>query len=181
VGDFDLFTVNGKVMRHNKDTLWKGVLQWVLADLLRFVFPNAEEVFDFDRKFVYLDKELAQLDAGAGKRTDIRYADNLVKVFRKDGEEEWVLVHVEVQDATKAADRPLFPERMFRYYYRSFDRHQKPVVAIAILCGPDGELLKGGYRHEFMNTSVQYDYNTLCILDYSDMELEESDNPFARR
>ncbi|HEV9036021.1 MAG TPA: hypothetical protein VGQ51_05355 [Puia sp.] len=30
-----------------------------------------------------------------------------------------------------------------------------------------------------MNTRVQYDYNTLCILDYSDKELEESENPFA--
>jgi len=30
-----------------------------------------------------------------------------------------------------------------------------------------------------MNTRMQYDYNTLFILDYSDKELEESENPFA--
>ena len=109
----------------------------------------------------------------------MRSVDNLVKVFRKDGSEEWILIHIEVQDITKAEDRPLFPERMFRYYYRCFDRHNKPVVAIAIFCGPDGKKFKGSYTHEFMNTRVQYDYNTLCILDYSDKELEESTNPFA--
>ena len=94
-------------MQHNKDILWKGVLQWVLDDLLRFVFPNADQVFDFQKKFNYLDKELAELNPGPGKGTDVRYVDNLVKVFRKDGGEEWILVHVEVQDTTKAG-RPAF-------------------------------------------------------------------------
>jgi hypothetical protein len=165
--------------QHNKDTLWKGVLQWVLDDLLRFVFPNADQVFDLEKKFTYLDKELAEVDPGPGKKTDVRHVDNLVKVFRKDGGEEWILVHVEIQDTTRSEDRPLFPERMFRYFYRCFDRHQKPVVAIAIFCGADGKQLMGSYRYDFMNTRVQYDYNTLCILDYSDKELAESDNPFA--
>ena len=72
-------------MQHNKDILWKGVLQWVLDDLLRFVFPNADQVFYFQKKFGYLDKELAELNPGPGKKTDVRSVDNLVKVFRKDG------------------------------------------------------------------------------------------------
>ena len=166
-------------MQHNKDKLWKGILEWVLDDLLRFVFPNAEEVFDLDKRIVYLDKELAALDPEPGKTASTRFADNLAKVYRKDGGEEWVLVHVEVQDKTAATGRPMFPERMFRYFYRCFDRHQRPVVAIAIFCGPDGKLLEGCYKYEFMNTRVQYEYNTLCILDYSDNELQESENPFA--
>jgi hypothetical protein len=166
-------------MRHNRDILWKGVLRWVLDDLLRFVFPNADKVFDFHKGFELLDKELAEVNPGPGKKTDVRSVDNLVKVFRKDGREEWLLIHIEIQDITKAKERPLFPARMFRYYYRCFDRHQKPVVAIALFCGPDGKQFKGGYKYEFMGTRVLYDYNTLCILDYSDTELEESRNPFA--
>lgn len=166
-------------MQHNRDILWKGVLRWVFADLLQFVFQNADEVFDFRKKIVFLDKEFAELDSRPGKETDIIRADNLVSVYRKDGGREWVLVHVEVQNTTKAEDRPFFPERMFRYFYRCFDLHRKPVIAIAIFCGPDGRLLQGSYRYEFMNTRVQYDYNTLCILDYSDKELAESANPFA--
>jgi hypothetical protein len=128
---------------------------------------------------VYLDKELAALEPEAKKKSGVRFVDNLVKVFRKDGGEEWVLVHVEVQDITKAEDRPNFPERMFRYFYRSFDRHQKPITAIAIFCGPDGKLFGSSYKYEFMNTRLQYDYNTLSVLDYPDKELAESKNPFA--
>ena len=83
-------------MGHNKDILWKGVLQWVLDDLLRFVFPDADQVFDFQKRFIYLDKELAELNPGSGKETNVRSVDNLVRVFRKDGGEEWILVHIEV-------------------------------------------------------------------------------------
>jgi hypothetical protein len=166
-------------MKHNKDILWKSVLQWVLDDLLRFVFPNADQVFDFKRGFGFLDKELAELNPAPGKKADVRSVDNLVKVFRKDGGEEWILIHIEVQDITKAKDRPIFPERMFRYYYRCFDRHHKPVVSLALFCGPDGKQFKKAYNYEYMGTRVQYDYNTLCILDYSNKELEESSNPFA--
>jgi predicted transposase YdaD len=166
-------------MKHNKDILWKGVLQWVFDDMLRFMFPNADEVFDFDRKFIHLDKELAALEQGTVGKTDTRFVDDLVKVFRRDGGEEWVLVHVEVQDKTKAKDRPLFPERMFRYFYRCYDRHHKPITAIAIFCGSDGNLLGGCYKYEFMNTRLQYEYNILNILDYADKDLAESNNPFA--
>jgi hypothetical protein len=53
------------------------------------------------------------------------------------------------------------------------------VAAIAIFCGPDGQQLPRSYVYEFMNTRLRYDYNTVCILDYSDEELGESSNPFA--
>ena len=166
-------------MRHNKDILWKGLLEIVFDDLLRFVFPNADQVFDLQREFAFLDKELAEMYPEPEKESDVRVVDKLVKVFRKDGEEEWLLVHIEIQDKTKARDRPHFPERMFRYFYRCFDRYRKPVAAIAIYTGPDGRRLPDCYEYQFMQTSLKYQYNTLCILDYPDEELGRSDNPFA--
>jgi hypothetical protein len=41
----------------NKDALWKSVLEEVFDDRLRFVFPDAERVFDFGRGFEFLDGE----------------------------------------------------------------------------------------------------------------------------
>ncbi|MDO6432974.1 hypothetical protein Q4E93_20365 [Flavitalea sp. BT771] len=166
-------------MRHNKDILWKGLLEWVFDDLLRFVFPDADKVFDMRRAFAFLDKELAEMYPEPEKESDVRVVDKLVKVFRKDGEEEWVLVHIEIQDKTKARDRALFPERMFRYFYRCLDRYRKPVAAIAIYTGPDGKRLPDCYEYQFMRTNLKYQYNTLCILDCPDEELGRSDNPFA--
>jgi predicted transposase YdaD len=166
-------------MRHNKDTLWKGLLEWVFDDLLRFVFPNADKEFDMQRGFGFLDKELAEMYPEPQKQTDVRIVDKLVKVFRKDGQEEWVLVHIEVQGETKKEDRPLFSERMFRYFYRCLDRYRKPVTAIALFTGPDARRMPVSYKYAYLNTRLHYEYNTLCILDYSDKELGESKNPFA--
>ena len=163
----------------HKDILWKWVLEWVLDDLLRFVFPNADQVFDLQKDVGFLDKELAEIYTEKDKRADVRFVDKLVKVFRKDGGEEYVLIHIEVQDYTKSDERPMFPARMFRYFYKCLDRHNKPVAAIAIFCGPDGRKLESEYQYEFLGTSLQYRYTILRILDYSDEELGNSSNPFA--
>jgi predicted transposase YdaD len=131
------------------------------------------------REFAFLDKELAEMYPEPEKESDVRVVDKLVKVFRRDGAEEWVLVHIEIQDKTNARDRALFSERMFRYFYRCFDRYRKPIAAIAIYTGPDGKRLPHFYEYQFMQTNLKYQYNTLCILDYPDEDLGRSDNPFA--
>ena len=61
------------------------------------------------RGYEFLDKELqkAMLDVEIG----CRYT---VKVWRKDGQESWVIVHIEVQSQVDAS----FSERMFVYHYR---------------------------------------------------------------
>jgi hypothetical protein len=166
-------------MRHDKDILWKGLLEWVFDDLLRFVFPNADKLFNMEKGFGFLDKELAELYPEPEKKADTRVVDKLVKVFRKDGTEEWVLIHIEVQGETKSEDRPLFSERMFRYFYRCLDKYRRPIAAIALFTGRDARQMPGNYEYAFLDTRLHYQYNTLCILDYADKELEASDNPFA--
>ena len=166
-------------MRHDKDILWKGLLEWVFDDLLRFVFPNADTLFDMEKGFAFLDKELAELYPEPEKNSNTRVVDKLVKVFRKDGVEEWVLIHIEAQGETKSEERPLFAERMFRYFYRCLDKYRRPIASIALFTGPDARRMPGSYEYAFLNTRLHYEYSTLCILDYSDKELGESDNPFA--
>ncbi len=53
------------------------------------------------------------------------------------------------------------------------------MTAIAIFTGPDARLLPGSFKYEFLNTRLKYEYNTLCITNYSEEELEMSNNPFA--
>ena len=92
--------------------LWKGMLEEVFDDLLQFVFPKAEQLFDFTKGFEFLDKELNELFPEPDKASATRHVDKLVKVTRCNGRKEWLLVHIEVQDQYKAA----FPARMFQYY-----------------------------------------------------------------
>ena len=162
-------------MRRNYDILWKGVLEEVFDDLLRFLFPNANELFDMEKGFEFLDKELAKIHTEPAIRSDTRFVDKLVKVYQRDGSEEWILVHVEVQ----GTNDPEFAERMFKYYYRIFDRYNRPVTAIAILTGRDGKNMTDRYERSYLGTKLAYQYNTLCILDFTDKELEENENIFA--
>lgn len=62
--------------------MWKGVLHWVLDDLLWFVFPKANEVFNFEKKFVFIDKGLTALDPDPRKKGGVGHVDNLIKVLR---------------------------------------------------------------------------------------------------
>jgi hypothetical protein len=82
---------------------------------------------------------------------------------------------VEVQGKADKA----FAERMFRYYYRIFDRYHHPVTAIAIFTGEDKNATPDRYYYNFMGTELIYKYNTLFISDYPDEVLAESDNLFA--
>jgi hypothetical protein len=64
-------------------------------------------------------------DAELGKRL----VDKLVKVWRKDGTETFVLIHLKVQGQVDLR----FAERMFEYHYRLCDRYNLPVVNVAVL------------------------------------------------
>ena len=91
------------------DSAWKEALERYFKQFVAFFFPEAYGAIDWTRDYEFLDKELQQVvrDAELGKR----YADKLIKVWRKNGDETWVLVHVEVQSQRKSG----FAERMYIY------------------------------------------------------------------
>jgi len=162
------------------DILWKVVMEEVFDDLLRFIFPDADQVYDLDRGFEFLDKELAEMYPEPDKKTETRHADKLVKVFNREGQEEWVLCHIEIQGQTKKKDRPLFADRMVRYFIRIWDRYQKPISAVAVFTGHDGKKMPARFEYEYRKTRLLYEYHTISILDFTDDELEKSNNPFAQ-
>jgi hypothetical protein len=165
------------MLRRRNDILWKTILEEVFDDLLRFLFSYADKEYDLHRGFEFLDKELAKICPEADKPADTRIADKLVKVYTRDGKEEWILIHVEIQGDTSKKEG--FAERMFRYFYRILDKYHKPVSAVAIFTGRHGQTMPNRYEYSCGGTSLIYRYHTLSILDYSDEGLWYLDNPFA--
>ncbi len=47
--------------RRKNDILWKGMLEEVFDDLLRFIFPKADQIFEMKRGFEFLEKELGEM------------------------------------------------------------------------------------------------------------------------
>src|SRR5258705_688928 len=151
------------------------MLEVIFDDLLRFIFPEADSIFDMQKGFEFLDKELSEMYPEPEKQAQTRYVDKLVKVHRKDGEEECLLIHIEVQGYCD----PDFSRRMFKYYCRIFERYDRAVTAIAIFAGRNKSTMHDCYKLDFLGTQLLYRYNTLRVIDYSDERLQISNNPFA--
>lgn len=160
--------------RSNGDIYWKGILEDLFADFLRFFYTNADRLFDIDRGFEFLDKELEQLFPEEDPEHP-KFVDKLVKVFNKKGKEEWLLIHIEVQGYTEKT----FAERMFTYFYRIRDRYGKKVRSIAIFTDSNRRFHPKEYIYKEKDTSVVFKFKTYKIIEQNPAILEKSDNPFA--
>jgi hypothetical protein len=161
---------------YTNDILWKSILEDTFEDFLLFFFPASRELFNLERGFEYLDKELEQLFTVDDCKHEVKFVDKLVKVFLRDGNEEWILVHVEVQGY---ADKT-FSERMFTYYYRIWDNYKRRITAFAILTDENTTFLPSTFEQDFLGTQLIFRFNTYKILDQSEASLLESTNPFAQ-
>ena len=109
------------------DSPWKAAVTHAFPEFMAFYFPRAAAEIDWSRGYDFLDQELAQVvrDGELGRRL----LDRLVRVQTRDGDEQWVYVHIEIQGQRD----PEFAERLFVYNYRLYDRYRRPVATLALL------------------------------------------------
>lgn len=157
----------------DQDGLWKKVIEELFEDFLQFFMPELYDDVDFTHEVEFLDKELYQevVDEKKGRR----HADQLVKVQLKNGGQQWILVHVEVQSSKETA----FSKRMFQYFYRIYDRHEEKVVTLAIHTSRENIGEMKYFEYNYFGTALHYSYNNYRTEDYLDTELERSDNIFS--
>ena len=114
------------------DSPWKECSTATLEPCIGLsLFPHIHAEIDWARGHEMLDKELQPIVRRAA--TGRQYVDKLVKVWLKDGQERWILIHIEVQ-GSKEGD---FPRRMHVYNHRIFDRYDQEVISLAILTDDD--------------------------------------------
>ena len=162
-------------MRKKNDILLKSAFEEFFPDLLHFFFRNANDIFNFDLGFEFLDKELSELFPVLKKKVGSRFVDMLVKAHLQNGEEEWILVHIEIQGEGSKD----FPKRMHQYWYRIYDRYEVDIVALAVFTGNHNQKRSNRFHKEFLGTRITYEYNVYHILDHSEHELLAMNNPFA--
>ncbi|MBD2498215.1 cytosolic protein [Nostoc sp. FACHB-280] len=167
--------MTNKTPQTEYDSPWKQMLQLYFQDFMLFFFPQAHNEIDWSRGFIFLDQELQQVvrDAELGKRL----IDKLVKIYRIGGEEEWLLIHVEVQ----SQEETVFPKRMFVYNYRIFDRYDRSVASLAVLGDDNINWRPSQFGYDLFGCTVNFQFPIIKLLDYQQRlsELEASRNPFA--
>ena len=158
-----------------QDSPWKELLEDSFEPFLEYFFQEVHRDIDFSKGYEFLDKELQQILVES--ETGPRVVDKLVKVFLRDGSESWLLIHIEIQGYAQE----VFPERMYVYNYRIFDKFRKEVVSLALLTDDDPRFRPNEYLCSRWGFGVRCWFPAVKILDYRERlaELEASRHPFA--
>lgn len=157
------------------DSPWKEALEIYFRECLELLFPHAASEIDWSRGYEFLEQELRQVTREA--ETNRRVVDKLARVWKLDGGETWVLIHLEVQGQWEAD----FDVRMFTCNYRIFDLHQRQVATFVVLSDENPNWRPNSFGYELWGSRLQFDFPVAKLLDYNARwdELEASPNPFA--
>jgi len=141
------------------DSPWKEGLEIYLRPTLEFCFPRVADAIDWAKPVEFLDKELQEIirDAALGEQR----VDKLIKVQLRDGSEEWILVHVEVQHQHDVN----LPERIYQYHHRVRDRFGKRVLSLVILADERADWRPNHYEEEVLGCRVRFDFPICKLLD----------------
>lgn len=132
------------------DAAWKEALRKYLKDFVQLCWNEIYDKIDWNRGYDFLEQELQVImkNEGIGKRI----TDKLIKVWLKDGEEFWALLHLEVQGSRQTN----FPERIFVYRYRIFDIYQKNVATFVVLADNNPSWRPNTYKQDFGGPSCAW-------------------------
>ena len=161
----------------DRDSPWKEALDRWLEPFAALLFPRLHALVDWSRGWEALDAELQAVvrDAELGRRL----ADRLYRVWRRDGAEAVLYVHVEVQGAREAG----FEERLFVYFSRLRDRYGGSVITLAVLADDDPGWRPGAFEEETADHYLCHRPPTVKLLDFAEparrAELEASTSPAA--
>jgi hypothetical protein len=161
--------------RNNSDTAWKEILDAYLKQCIDYCFPALSKEINWERSWISLEQEFQAITKSATIKKGL--LDKLFKVYLQNGEELWILLHIEIQ---AEYDRD-FPKRIFTYGYRIYDKYQRPVVSCAILTDDQLDWCPSFYRVGFAGSFLSSEFLVMKMIDFRPERevLQVSDNPFA--
>ena len=167
--------LNSEIPRKSNDGLLKGAFEETFIDFLRFIYPDADSLFDFSKELVFMDKELNAIFPDREQQKGAREADLLVKIYLLTGKIKWILIHTELEGGSDAG----LGFRCYQYHYRILDRYQIPVETIVVYTGDRNQRRPSKYHYEGIKTSLVFNFSSCHIFDYEEQELLGMQNPFA--
>ncbi|OIQ52713.1 DUF4351 domain-containing protein [Neomoorella thermoacetica] len=152
------------------DRLFKELLTTFFREFMELFFPAAHTLIDYtDTKFL-TQEVITDITAG-----DKHYVDILAEVKIK-GEDGCVLVHIEPQ-AYRQAD---FARRMFIYFSRLYEKHQKRVLPIAVFAHDSKVEETNRHEVEFPFLKVlQFEFYKIQLKRLPWRQYLNSNNPVA--
>jgi len=157
-----------------KDQLWKAIIEDLFEDFMHFFFPKRVHEIDFQAGYEFLDQELQTIYPKSESKN--RRADKLVKVWLKNGEEKWILIHIEVQGYTDEE----FGFRVYSSHYRIRDKFGKPVSVFVLYTDDSPTFHPQEYREECLGTLSLLQFPTYKLLNHPpESHPNDTNNPFS--
>ncbi|MEW5323467.1 Rpn family recombination-promoting nuclease/putative transposase [Geobacillus thermoleovorans] len=156
--------------RIDHDRLFKELLSTFFEEFLLLFFPDVYEQIDVHHLSFLSEEVFTDITAGEKHRVDL-LAETKLK-----GEDGLVIVHVEHQSYTQRT----FPERMFIYFSRLFQKHRRRILPIAIFSYDE-------HHDEPSSLIIQFPFLTVLDFRFLTVELRKlpwreyirQDNPVA--
>jgi predicted transposase YdaD len=162
-------------VKSDYDSPWKDMLETYFQSALELCFPRIARQINWAKGVQLLSKEFQKIV----RRSELgrRNVDVLVQVWSRQGREEWVLLHVEVQ----AQRDPDFPRRMFDYHSRICQRYQRPVASLAILADAQPRWKPTRFRQALWGCESELRFPVCKLRDLvrNEAALLRNPNPFA--
>jgi hypothetical protein len=154
------------------DRIFKEFLHRFFPEFMRLFFPDEAAYLDFSTA-TWVEQELISNFPDQ----KLRISDVVVEVKTVIGEEQVVLVHIEVEGSRKQS----LPSRMFEYYSLFRTLRQKPVLPLACVLIPDaGGLQWQTYRETlFGHTLIEFHYGQVGLSDLDSSPYLDSGDPVA--
>ncbi|WMJ21237.1 Rpn family recombination-promoting nuclease/putative transposase [Geobacillus kaustophilus] len=157
-------------MAIDHDRLFKELIQTFFEEFFFLFFPDMHEHIDF-RHLSFLSEELFT-DVTAGEK----YRVDLLVETKLKGEDGLIIVHVENQSSVQSS----FPERMFVYFSRLFEKYRIRIVPIAVFS-------HDALRDEPSVFSIEFPFGEVLQFRFFPVELRKKhwrdsirhDNPIA--
>lgn len=159
----------------SEDRLWKGIIDNFAAEAISLIFPEAQKTLDLNRKPEFLETELRQIYTVDGIKPITKIADKLIKVYTHQGDNNYVLIHVEVQ----AKYDPVMGRRLLTSYYRIDEMFHKPLTTLVIYTENILKKRTDNFVLDFLGTSLDYKFNAYQVTAQEHNELANHSNPFA--
>ncbi len=163
--------------KHDFDAAWKTILEAFEEEIVELLFPEIYNKINWEIKSEALDNELLEIqkDIFSKEEAEKIVSDKIIKVTMKDNESKILFIHVEVQ--SYSSNENVFAERMFRYFYRIWDKFRykykdkSDIIGSAIYTykGSSGKDKKYTYRLNGLEDDI-LTYN-FRIIDIENLDL----------
>jgi hypothetical protein len=155
---------------------WAELLERDPQAFFALLFPAIYPEVDWRRPAELLEEEVRQTVRPGEQATGA--TDKLLRLWRRSGEEVWVLLHVE----TRARGLPAFEQLMDRWSFRCFDRYGRHPVCLALLADDDPTWRPERHSRELGGCRAEIRFPTVKAMDLGERpgEMASFDSPVAR-